>query len=255
MSDPHTSDAQLEAEIEELLNELKVVLDEITSLRQRAATVEAGLVLVQRDYEKKLHAANAEADRLELLLSSLQARLAGGQPPSPPPDPQPSPPPALVTNAPEVVADIPSEPPEAVRKRELVAHIRYFTDDQTVIERLNALLKDPERDVGDLLELLPWGDIWWARAADWETMADQFARLTTWREALQERLTHWKLEIHRLEEDSRYPLLVRKEASSVKDWHSYLGELARKQLAENARLAREIEILQEQLGASSTEEG
>ena len=255
MSDPNISDAQLEAEIQELLDELKVFLDEITSLRQHVATAEAGLVLVQRDYEQKLHAANAEADRLELLLSSLQARLVGRQPPSPPPDPQPSPPPALVTSAPGAVADIPSEPPEAVRKRELVAHIRYFTDDQTVIERINALLKDPERDVGDLLELLPWGDIWCARAADWETTADQLARLTTWRKALQERLTHWKREVHRLEKDTRYPLLVRKVASSMKDWQSYLDELARKQLAENADLAREIEMLQEQLGTSATEEG
>jgi hypothetical protein len=256
MPDPYTADTQLEAEIEELLEALKALLDKIAPLRQRAATIEADLVVVQRDYEQKLHAANARADQLELLKHSLLARLVGSDPPSASPAPRSTPPPAVIADqGAAAAADIPSDPPEAVRKRELVAHVRYFTDDRAVIERINALLKDPRRDVGDLLELLPWGEIWQVRAADWETLADQYARLTRWRAALQERLVRWQREVRHLEDDSRYPLLVRKTASSVEGWQSYLDELARRQQAENIRLAREVEVLQEQLAARVAEEG
>jgi hypothetical protein len=258
--DPQTADGQLETQIEELLTELKALLDDVAPLRERAAAVEAAMVRAQYDYEQKLRAANAEADRLELLKFSLLARLAEREPPpSPlPPTPAPIPPPTVIANQPTTggtAADIPSEPPEAIRKRKLVAHIRYFTDDQTVIERINALLKDPRRDVGDMLELLPWGDLWRARAADWETLTDQWARLTSWRAALQERLAHWQREVRRLEEDDRHPLLVRKTGSSPEEWLAFLDELARKQKAENVRLAREVEVLQQQLAARASEEG
>ena len=237
MGEDHASDPQLARQVEKLLARIRVLLEEISNLRGWVTRLTDDLTLVAREYEQKLGALNAEARRLEQLRDSLLAEPAEAT--------QPLAQARTTLPVTEFPADVtaPFDPPEARRKRELVAHVRYFTDDRTVIEHLNILLNDPRRDLGDLLELLPWGELWSARQAEWETLARQYARLTEWDAALRRRQAYWQQEVTRVEQDPHYSLLQRKMVSNPQEWHDTLEDLARRQNEDNARLAHEVSVL------------
>jgi hypothetical protein len=251
----------LDTQITELLNKLKTLLEQITWLRQQAEELDRGLAEVQRDYDQKLGPLNAEADRLEALKLSLRARLSR-RPHSTPqpskPDDTPVPPKPIITADP--VHPLPSPPlqkdPRVKRKRDLADYIGYFIADEareTVMQVINAILVDEQRDVGDMLELLTWGDIWTARA-DWETSAEQYKRLTDWSQVLTERLTYWHERIRGLERSSYYSLWQQKQSCSLAEWLANLDEMGRQQATNNEKLSREVAFLEQQLARQATGE-
>jgi hypothetical protein len=253
-----------EAHIAELLKTLEALLKQIAPLRTRVAEIEEGLAQTQREYESKLGQANAEAERLEGLKRSVLARLnpvPEPELPTPPPTPDPTPPPPLIKPEPGIAPpQPPPETPRVARKRALLDYIFYFADagETTVIEKINAIVDDERHDVGDILELLTWGDIWRARP-DWETLADQWKRLDGWRAALDQRVTVWQQAIRRLEDNDYYELWKRKSELSTAEWQSFLDQLLQQQEADNKRLADEIAKLEQrwqpQASASGTNNG
>ena len=236
-----------EKQIQDLLAQIETLLSQIMPWRKKAVNLEAGLAAAKRDYERVVGAANAEASRLSARKASLQAALAAKPAPPPPPPPlRPNPPPDVPKVKPGVaLPPPPPEDPRAVRKRALADHIFYFLDDdqEDVLQVLHAIQDDARRDVGDMLELLPWGEIWRARAT-WETLDDQQRRLASWLAALEIRLDYWQRTLDRLEGgDSRQGLLQEKKVRSAEEWEAYLAELAQDQEDDNARLRQEVQVL------------
>jgi hypothetical protein len=239
--------AATETQIQDLLAQIETLLGQIVPLREKAATMEAELAAAQRDYERLVGAANAETDLLRARKASLQAALAAKTPPPPPPPP---PPPNLPPVVPVVTPGMappppPPEDPRAARKGALADHIFYFLDDdqEDVLQVLHAIQDNARYDVGDMLELLPWGDIWQARAG-WETLDDQQRRLLSWLAALETRLDYWQRTLPQLEGDSRQGLLLEKKARNPEEWQDYLTGLARDQEKDNAHLRQEVQVLE-----------
>jgi hypothetical protein len=227
-----------ELRIAELLDVLEKLLQQIEPLRTRTRQMEKELTEVQQEYEAKLGPANAEADRLEATKLSLQARL--NREPAPPPPREaitaPTPPPATIETRAEPTMPPPPRPRESLRtarKRALLDFIFNFTDSGPVIEKINAIVDDDRRELGDMLELLTWGEIWKART-DWETLDEQALRLDEWRVALEQRVAYWTEEIKRLEDDPRYSL------------RSELDDLLRSRERKNELLAKEVADLERQ---------
>jgi hypothetical protein len=239
--------AVTEKQIQDLLGQIKTLLGKIVPLREKAADLEAELAAAQRDYERVVGAANVEASRLRAQKDSLQAALAAKPPPPPPaPPPPPKPPPPVPPVKPGTAPPPPPrEDPRAARKRTLGDYIFYFLDDdqQDVLQVLHAIQDDARYDVGDMLELLPWGDIWQARAG-WEMPDDQQRRLLSWHTALGTRLDYWQRTLDRLAGDSRQGLLQEKKARSPEGWQDYLAGLAQDQEKDNARLRQEVQVLE-----------
>ena len=254
--------ATTQMQIDNCLTALEVLLEQIKPLRQRVAEVEKGLAQAQRDYDQKMSKLNAEAERLEGLKISRMARLAPEINPHPPPQVAPA---ELKPTPPEEVISImptadtppsppPTESPRAVQKRSLARYIRYFLDSNqdAVMQVINAVLVDDQRGMGDMLEVLSWGDIWKARAA-WETLENQYDRLNEWHQVLEERLAYWQREMRKQESDSRYYLWQKMHGSSQEEWLAFLDDLARQAEAENAQLAHEVEVLEQALQIRQTE--
>jgi hypothetical protein len=236
-------------QIDDLLGTMEALWRQITPLRQRAVELEAGLTSVQRDYDHEVGQANIKADRLRARKASLQAALARKPPPppTPPPPPPRRPPPVKEIKPGAILPPPPPEDPRDVRKRALADHIYYFldSDQEEVIQIIHAVLDDDQRDVGDMLELLPWGEIWKAHA-DWETLEDQYLRLDQWRSALENRVAYWQRVVRQLETDPRQGLLREMKERSREDWLAFLKKLAGQQEEENERLARQVRVLEEQ---------
>ncbi|MCP4676339.1 MAG: hypothetical protein GY854_12665 [Deltaproteobacteria bacterium] len=242
--------------IQDILTRLETLLDEVGQLRQRYVNLEKNLHRAERDYDSIIGLLNAEADRLRACVRTLTARLAHR------PQTHIDPGPTLDTTVPaspptpdEVPAGDDSypletapcfEPSLAADKRSLADHIEYFVqpaDREWVMGVLNAVLVNDQKGVGEMLELVEWGDIWTARA-EWESSEDQYRRLVEWRAALADRLEYWQSEFHRLENDPRYDLLVKMREKDRADWLRELEQLARDQEKENEILAQKVADLE-----------
>ncbi|UCH93810.1 MAG: hypothetical protein JSV88_26570 [Candidatus Aminicenantes bacterium] len=257
----------IQSKINHLFNILKSLLEQITPLRQQVETLEKELTYVQREYDRIVGPFNAEADRLEILRSSLRARLEQPRSHTPSPIPstlqqeKPQPPQTLMDTANSNSLSSPSpsplpEDPRSRRKRSLADHIDYFvaTDDrETVMQVINAVLADDHRDIGDMLELLSWGDIWTARP-DWETPEEQYVRLQNWESTLKERLEYWQNRFQQLKDEPRQGLLQEMKSRKPEEWSVYLDELARKQEEYNKKLSQEVDFLEKELAKQSENE-
>lgn len=255
-----------QATVDELLASLKRLLDEIIQLRRQTGELEAGLAQVQRDYESKLSELNAELAHLEYIKADIVARLTKrtsvrevtDTTPQPSLQPLPEPPPPVAVGTP-TTQGMPTmslnEVPRSTRKRALADHVEYFVaadEREVIMQVINAVLGDDQRDVGDMLELLEWGPIWSA-CADWENVEDQYTRLVGWQQVLSERLIYWQNEENRLKHDGGYGLLEQRLSRSPQAWEEYLEKTANDQREEIERLAHEVKILERQFGVTQSE--
>jgi hypothetical protein len=156
---------------------------------------------------------------------------------------------------------VPENPREA-RKRALWNHLYYFLDtgemDQDpqrvkAIQALHGMVNDERRDIGEMLEVLAWGDIWKERA-EWESLDDQARWMQDWCAALEQRLKYWEQTVSRMELDRRQKLLKEKQKRTQQEWLTYLGWLADQQQQENLRLARDVQILEDEWRARQATE-
>ena len=241
-----------EAQINRLLKQLEELHARGASTRREVNELEQAVALTRSDYEQKLGQPNGEAERLRVLKASLEARLRGSRrsaPPTPAPTPRVKPPPVTFTpQVEERVAIAPPPPPKSFkreRKAALRDFIYYFSESEQAsgIEQINAMLDDERRDIGDILELVEWGDIWKVRS-DWETLDEQQQRLEGWQAALEERLAYWQ---HRLEQSNNpfHELWLKRKAMTRPAWLSFLDELARRQAQQNQELAGEVAALEQ----------
>jgi hypothetical protein len=248
------------ADVQTLHNALKDLLSQITPLRQEAAELQEGLDRVKRDYEPRLGELNDRREELETLMDALKAQLAG-EPETPPERKSPVDddngvqPPEPVPDSDTQDDEKMPEPLPAVkdkreeRKRDIADHIESllsYDDWSVVMEDVNAILADPRRDVGDMLELVPWGDFWTQRA-EWETPDEQLVRLVWWQEVLEGRLAHWQDELRRLKAEDHYRLWLRLKQLSRQEWLRLLDDMARMQKEENDELERQVAVLQRRL--------
>lgn len=245
-------------QIRDLLNQLETLVEKIKPLRNRAADLEAQLTQAQRDYDRELGVLNAQVTRLHGRKMALRTAMAGGPQRKPTPiqenEARPTPPPPEIDPRSDSPSPLPSQvDPREARKRALWKHLYFFLDTDQLnpdpeqvktIQTINDLVNDGRRDVGDMLEVLVWGDIWKART-DWETVDEQALRLEEWRVALQHRLEYWERATGRLKMDPRQGLLKEMQKGS-QEWGTYLRGLAEQQQRENDQLAREISILEDE---------
>jgi hypothetical protein len=245
-------------EISGLKTQLESLVGKIKPLRERSAILEAQLAQAQRDYDRELGVLNAEAIRLSGRKTALRAALAGNDTHRPmpilPPDPGPTPPPPVIDPGPHP-SPVPlaqREDPREARKRALWKHLYEVMDpDQPdpdpekiqTIQAIHAMVRDDQRDVGDMLEVLAWGDVWKVRG-EWETVEEQARRLDEWRTALQQRLKFWEQAVGRLEKDPRQGLLNEMQKGSQQQWLAYLKKLAGQQQTENESLRHEVTELE-----------
>jgi hypothetical protein len=248
-------------QLQEQIRALKDLLDRITPLREEAAQLREGLDQVKRDYGPVLGELNRESERLQDLKKALDAQLAGV--PEPPPRPEQPLDDDVAVQPPPKVPDFGSEEENAMpeplpvvkderaeRKRDIADHIESMLPIKvwsSVLQDVNAIVADPIRDVGDMLELVPWGDFWTVRPP-WETtLEEQLVRLTWWQEVLERRLTYWQDELRNLKKDDHYRLWQRMVQLEREEWLSLLDDLRLQQLAENDELQRQVTVLQRRL--------
>lgn len=249
-------------QINALLATMKKTLEQIATLRDRvtqlAQEMAEELNKAQQEYDNRLRSLNAEARQwmsrkatTQMRLEQLQAtqRMTEASVIEEPDVPGVTHPEPKLPNALEVpkAPEPPLVDPRVTRKRALADHIYYFLgeDQEVVMQHINALLVDEDADIGHMLELLAWGEIWKARP-EWESLKDHHERLKGWQPMLEARLAHWKGEVQRLESESRYALWKIKSQGEAQ-WQAYLGDLVAKQQAENERLAHEVAILEAEL--------
>ncbi len=248
--------ATTQDQIDMVLKAIQGLLEQIEPLSKRAVDIEAGLAEAQEAYNERLGTLNRKAEELKSRAAFLryELRLKQGvdlsqQSTSETRSRQPTSP--LQPKIEEAVVELPlQKDPRDKRKRDLADYILdLISDDQQVImERVNAMVADPRRSVGDMLEALPWGPIWMLRT-DGETLDEQLERLEGWRRELEERLTFWQNEVRRLESDRSYYLWQEMQASSEESWQTYLDELASAQEAENIHLEHAVLMLEQELQA------
>jgi hypothetical protein len=240
------------AQVAALLAALKALVDEIVPLREQVRTLTADLAQVQCDYDAKLKELGEKTAELEVRRDALRVRLDPRRKPPPPrhpPLPEVKPPQAVDTSTVRLGQPPPLPPPPDPRQRLKAAlrdHIYSFLGDSqpAVMEAFNAMVRDGQLDMADMLETLPWGPIWTERA-DWgETLEGHYDRLEGWQEALAVRVVYWQQELHRLEADDRYALLLERRARSNDAWQAYLDGMARDQAARNRYLQDEIDVLE-----------
>jgi hypothetical protein len=249
-----------QAHVDDVLTALETLVAEIAPLRTQADSLRREVAQARKDYEQALRALNDETERLTAKQNALRARLKSREPmtatsttaglrtssPSAPAPVLPSGQPVV----PIAPVSVPTDP-RAERKRALADFIISVVDSaqETVVrERLNIVLADTSRDIGDMLEDLSWGPIWSARS-EWETLDEQAARLEAWRASLTARRSHWQRELIDLERDGRKYFLPERRQRAPTEWLAFLGDLAKEQQTENARLLHEVEVLERQLSA------
>ena len=232
-------------QVDDLLANLHTLLERVIFERDQVSSLEKSLAEAQHDYDEQLGALNAESIKLEALKEFLKISLERQGISS-----RRLHPPSLVAPGGELQEGPLPASIDLCRKqkRRLADHIQYFIgDDQTsILEIINAVLIDDRRTVAEMLEALTWGDIW-AMRADWESLEDQYARLSEWYLALEDRLKYWQL---RLQGDPRYNLYLVMRERGQTGWQEYLNELISGQKLENERLVGEIADLEQQLAAS-----
>ncbi len=250
--------AATQNQIDMVLKVIERLLEQIEPLSKHAITIEAGLVEVQEAYNVRLGELNCKAEELKSHASSLRYELKLKQGValsqlSPSEIQSRLPTSQFLPKIEEAVAEAPAvlqKDPRDKRKRDLADYILdLISDDQHMImERVNAMVADPHRSLGDMLEALPWGSIWMQRT-DGETLNDQLERLDGWRRELEERLMFWQNEVRRLESDRSYYLWQEMQGRSEASWQAYLDELASAQEAENTQLEHAVAMLEQELQA------
>lgn len=250
--------------IDEILTTLKALREQIEVLKARVAELmatemEAALAQAHEEYEARLKPFNEEASRLRNERAVLQMRLSqlaanpatvGPRPAESPDIAAPEPVPTFEN--PEAPLPPPPPDPRGERKRKLADYIYIFLpqeQEEAVMQVINAILVDENKDIGDILEALAWGDIWSTRAGD-ESLEAQYARLNEWCVALEGRVTYWKTRVQSLESESRYDLWKVKKQGEAQ-WQALLEDLIQKQTTENERLAHEVTVLEQQLQANT----
>jgi hypothetical protein len=241
-------------QINEVLSGIEALLKEIASLREQYATVQMGLKQVKDELSNALRLVHEEADRLEVEERNLRIMLEQRSSlPLPATSsvlkPIVNPPPALIGTVAEPEVHALSQ--KTRRKRELANFIVCFTNDQNILETLNAIRDDDRWDVGDILEIIPWDkneELWKARR-DWEAEEAQFGRLSGWRVVLEERRLYWQALLSEIEKSLDYPLFIHRRTADPTEWQATLQNEADKQAQKNERLKAKIKVWQEQLKA------
>ncbi|HMA37498.1 MAG TPA: hypothetical protein VKY74_23800 [Chloroflexia bacterium] len=251
----------IEDEITALLTSIQGTLAAIAPLRQRAEEASAGLAQVEQEYAAHVGAANAQAAQVQAAIDGLLARLR--RRPAPLPLPALAPPvevaplPLVIdrTPTPTLVAT-PVADLRAAQKLKLVDHIWNFVgaEQRVVRQTINGLLADQRCEIGDILELLPWGPVWTAPEDAWETPAAQQVRLQEWLGALEKRLAAWQQKVRELERHPNYELWLVRKTSRRAHWLAFLDDLAAQQTAKNADLAHKLAGLEAQWQAHQAEE-
>lgn len=248
--------ATMQDHIDLVLATIQGLLEQIADLSKRAVAIEDGIAEAQQAYNEKLGLLNSKADELRKREAYLRYELK----PKEPIEPKATDPERVnqqegtaqqTEPARETIAETSlQKDPRDQRKRDLADYILDLIGDeqQVVMERVNAMVADRGRDVGDILEILPWGPIWRLRT-DGETLEEQLERLNGWQSALEGRLAFWQGAVFRLESDDSYDLWQEMQTRSPEGWLIYLGELARSQEAENARSEHVVAMLEKELQA------
>ena len=240
-------------DIQQRLDQLKALLERVGEARGAVSDLEQRLSRIGRDYERVVAPFNEEADRLEAFIRALRFRLERRTEPLPPPQSTADlsvTPPAPVLSGTDVVPPPPRVDASRTRKNDLADHIESFTGAyETVMPLINRILADGQRDLGDMLELLPWGDVWTRRTA-WEDDASQTERLTRWHTALTERLQYWEERLEHLKSDSSFGLLCEQERDPG-GWQIYLETIAARQETENRQKRSEIAVLEQEIAKRS----
>jgi hypothetical protein len=231
--------------VQELLGELETILMMIVPLREEVAELQSQLEMVQGDYDSRLGALNRERAELELEREYLQAKLLNEAPPPPMTPPAKAPPSIVAPAFDDEIIESPRRDPRTRRKQELADHLLYFVDDanEAVKLAINQALVDPDKDIGDMLERLEWGDIWQTKAS-WEAPEEQIKRLESWRDALQGRLVYW--EGKRRELDT-HGLLEEWRERDKEEWDAYLDRQAAQQETELIELRQAVDLLRQRL--------
>lgn len=220
------TDAELQAEVRALLDELEALGAEIRREREALAPLEAQLADAARDYRLALGPLEQEALRLGMDLAELKAvdtvpeESAVIEPE--PEESDPDVPVVEVDSATAAVEQRAAEEKDILREHLFIVLDGTSGDSGELIAELEGLCMDPRTSLADVLERLPWGPGWTERRPS-EPLADQAARLRTWRDAMRRHLEAVRAERGRLEGDRRYALWRRREAGA-EAWERYLAE-------------------------------
>ena len=246
----------IETRIQHALDQIKTLLGEITPLRERAGTLAADLGKAKALYNEKLRPLKKEGDELRSKIMTLNTRRAGKTPRPVTGPPKPPEPTGVRPPKPFVPVDT-TKPPSATprnfrleRKRALHDHVSWVMGHRrqkaAEMQEITALLADESADVGDMLELIPWGEEgrFWKERPTYQKPEEQAAQLEDWVSALQGRLSFWKNKIAELQEEATLAEYAHLMTTDLDKQRIYLEEEMKRMAAENQNLATQASELE-----------
>src|SRR5262249_16891101 len=111
--------------VDELLKQLKTLVERLQPLRTQAGEFDAELTQAQRDYDRALGELNAEFTRLQGRKLAVKSALVDRPSfkPLPEAQPRPKPPDPMIGKSEPGSLPLPQEDPRATRKRSLCDHL------------------------------------------------------------------------------------------------------------------------------------
>jgi hypothetical protein len=233
----------MQDDIDAILASLQSLGERLRQARAALAPLEAGLAAARREFDERVGPLRREALRIEHEIAALRTPL-----------PDVAREYAALTNA-DYAQDrtvdgrlTSSGDVDAIEKDVLLEHLVRVLDPDTdrqasvLLATVQGLCNDPAANLADVLEELPWGLAWIARARN-EGLAAQHRRLTVWEAALRRQHTalnrvHEQLSEH----DPRYRLYQERQRGP-EAWEAYLARAAAQQREQNQELREELDEL------------
>ena len=243
MTDDVTSITQ--EDVNTLLTRLKALRKQITDARAALAPLEEKLTLVFKDYQAVVGQLRREAQQLQAEIYVLRDQIEGVSRDR-----------GIYT--PRFDLEIPESrhggeitptivDPEALDKDTLLEHLVRVLDpmlnseDADLLAHMQGMCKNPTTRLIDVLEQLPWGEVWMVRGSH-ETLAIQYRRLSVWERSLANQLRSLSRETERLHKDSRYGLWEQYQ-KGAQAWQEFLQQAVKQQQEYKAELAEEVKRL------------
>lgn len=241
-----------QTDVDRLLRQLQQLRQQIAIARETIAPLETNLAAVYDEFQAVVGELRRQSMRLQAEIATLRAqidRFSHNQDDTLEQDENDG---KFLYVKEEETADSTSVDPEAVEKDMLLEHLFRVLDpmvndeDGELLANLQGLCSDPSTSLADVLEELPWGLVWTTRSLQ-ENVADQYRRLTIWKEALKRQMENLNRATEHLKKDRRYGLWQQREKGQD-DWRTFLERCIEQQQDQNYELQAELDSLREEWG-------
>lgn len=244
MTDLTSTQTITQKDIDGLLQQLKVLREQIEVARKSIAPLEENLKQAFDSFQIFVGAARRQSMRVQAEIANLRIQISNLNSNEEDfldfePDRE------LGTNDIENTQN--EKDPEVLEKDMLFEHLLRVLDpmdDAELFANLQSLCQDPTVSLAEVLEQSPWELVWQAKPVQ-ENFTDQYSRLQGWKSSLSKQLEALNRVEERLKKDPRYGLWQQKQKGDEL-WKQFLQQALEQQDDQNQELQIELENLQQE---------